>query len=549
MKVALAQINPTVGDIEGNCQKIADFHQRAVAAGAELTVFPELALVGYPPLDLVSRDDFVERCHQALGQLATQLAGVPALVGCVLRNPEASGRPIQNAAVLLADGQLRFVQAKSRLPSYDVFDEERYFEAAQEQKPLEIGGQKIGVTICEDIWAGPEDDRRRYPFDPVAELATQGVDFLVNLSASPFHAGKGKEREEVARSAAAKASVPLLLVNQVGGNDSLLFDGRSLAIAADGRVFARAEAFSEDLIIADLETGKGDMRPEASEGEAELFRAIVMGLRDYMEKCGFTRAVLGLSGGIDSAVTAVLAAEAAGAYRVQTLAMPSPYSSPHSRRDAEELARRLEIDCAAIPITPMLDAYRQSLSAAMGDIKASLTEENLQARIRGALVMAFGNQQGALALATGNKSELATGYCTMYGDMAGGLAPIGDLLKGQVYQMANFINRQEEIIPRRIIERPPSAELRPDQCDQDSLPPYEQLDAILALHLTERLGQDAIVAHGYPTEVVSEVIQMVARTEFKRRQAPPVLRVTRQAFGEGRRIPIARGLMRKSPAK
>ncbi len=544
MKIALAQINPTVGDLAGNCEKIVRFHERAIEAGADLAVFPELAVTGYPPLDLIVRDGFLKKCAAGLRTLATKLERIPALVGCVIPNAAPEGRPAINAAVLLSGGELRATQAKSRLPTYDVFDEDRYFEPAAERKPVELGGQRLGITVCEDIWDGPEEDRPRYQVDPVADLVGQGVKLIINLSASPFFEGKAKLREGRLRSIASKHGVPVVLVNQVGGNDSLLFDGRSLAIGSDGRVLARAEAFREDLVMVDLDASTGDVRPSPAEGPAELFGAIVMGLRDYMDKCGFKRTLLGLSGGIDSAVTAVLAAEAAGAERVYALAMPSHYSSPHSRRDAERLCENLGMRFFDVPIEKVLDAYRETLRDDLDDVSGTLTEENLQARIRGAMLMAFANNKGALALATGNKSELAVGYCTLYGDMVGGLAPIGDLLKTQVYDIAEYINRQTEVIPRRIIERPPSAELRPEQKDSDSLPPYDVLDPILDLYITEGLGAEAIVAKGHPRAIVEDVIRMVELSEFKRRQAAPVLKVTRRSFGAGRRIPIARGLGR-----
>jgi NAD+ synthase (glutamine-hydrolysing) len=542
MKAALAQINPTVGDLEGNSEKILDFHRQAKLAGAELVVFSEMALSGYPPLDLLGRPAFVERCEKALSNLAGRLKGPPALLGTVLPNPVPEGRAVRNVAALLAEGKVRFVQAKSRLPTYDVFDEDRYFEPAAERQAVEVGNKRVGVTICEDIWEGPQEGRSRYRLDPVGMLSAQGIDLLVNLSASPYHAGKGKEREELLRSIARGHGVPVIFVNQVGGNDSLLFDGRSLAMGPDGQLIARAEAFREDLVLADLDGGKGDMRPSAPEGEAEIFRALVMGLSDYMKKCGFSRAVLGLSGGVDSALVACLAAEAAGADRVLALAMPAPYSSPHSRTDAGELASNLGIDFEVVPIDPVLKIYREILEPGLGEVEKTLVEENLQARIRGAVVMAYANRSGALALATGNKSELAVGYCTLYGDMVGGLAPIGDLYKTQVYRLAEYINRHNQVIPSRIIERPPSAELRPDQTDQDTLPPYDLLDPVLEMIIAQAQDRGAIIAAGYPPEQVERIVRMVELSEFKRRQAAPVLRVSRRAFGAGRQIPIARGL-------
>jgi NAD+ synthase/NAD+ synthase (glutamine-hydrolysing) len=493
-------------------------------------------------MDLLARSSFVQRCEQALHQLAASLKDLPTLVGSVLPNTDPEGRPVYNTAALLADGELQSIHIKTRLPTYDVFDEDRYFEPASHRVPAEVGGLRVGVTICEDIWEGPEQGRHRYKVDPVEDLDAQGIDLLVNLSASPFHAGKGKEREDSLAGLAVRLKKPVLLVNQVGGADSLLFDGRSLGVAPTGKMIARAEAFQEDLVLVDIQKAAGEMRPAAPEGEAELFRAIVMGIRDYMEKCGFRHLVLGLSGGIDSAVCAVLAAEAAGADRVRALAMPSPYSALHSKSDAELLAGNLGVGFEVLPIESVLVAYRELLRPALGDVETTLTEENLQARIRGALIMAFANRHGALALATGNKSELATGYCTLYGDMVGGLAPIGDLLKTQVYRIAEYINRDAEIIPRRIIDRPPSAELRPDQTDQDELPPYDVLDPILERYVGDAESAAAIIKGGIPSDVVEKVIGLVERSEFKRRQSAPVLRVTRRAFGAGRQIPIARGL-------
>jgi len=542
MKVALAQINPTVGDLEGNSNKILDFHRQARLAGAELVVFSEMALTGYPPLDLLGRPAFVDRCEIALSDLAAQLKGSPALVGTVLPNPVPEGRAVRNVAALLAEGQVRSVHVKSRLPTYDVFDEDRYFEPASEWRPAEVSGKRMGVTICEDIWEGPVEGRKCYRLDPVRELSAQGIDLLANLSASPFRPGKGKVRENLLRSIARELGVPVLFANQVGGNDSLPFDGRSMAVGPDGKLIARAEAFREDLVLADLDSGQGDMRPSAPEGDAEIFRALVMGLSDYMKKCGFDRAVLGLSGGVDSALVACLAAEAAGADRVLALAMPAPYSSPHSRTDAEKLAQNLGIGFEVVPIDGILKTYRETLDPALGDVTATLVEENLQARIRGAVVMAHANQSGALPLATGNKSELAVGYCTLYGDMVGGLAPIGDLFKTQVYALANHINRHNQVIPRRIIERPPSAELRPDQTDQDTLPPYDVLDPVLEMIISQAQDASSITAAGYPADVVERIVRLVELSEFKRRQAAPVLRVSRRAFGAGRQIPIARGL-------
>jgi NAD+ synthetase len=541
MKVALAQINPTVGDLEGNKNKIIDWYQRALAKDSDLVIFPELAVCGYPPLDFMARPTFVKQCEFVLDELAQRLQPVDVILGVPLSNPKPEGRAVFNAAVLLSQGEVKSTHLKTRLPSYDVFDEDRYFEPASKRESASILGKKVGITICEDIWDGPETDRQLYKVDPIDDLAATNLDLIVNISASPFNAGKSKVRHELVATTAQKLNCPVVYVNQVGGNDSLLFDGNSIAVDKNGKLVGRAQAFGEDLIMVDFESGTGDLRPVGPQGIGELRQAIVMGIRDYMQKCGFKRLVLGLSGGIDSAVCAVLAVEAAGASNVSVLAMPSKYSSTISRDDAQRLAKNLGIGFTTIPIDSILEEYRQALKPGLGDVSATLSEENLQARIRGALVMAHSNHIGAMALATGNKSELAVGYCTLYGDMVGGLAPIGDLLKGQVYHLAELINQDQEIIPRRIIDRPPSAELRPDQVDQDSLPPYDVLDQILELVVTEGLDADSIVAKGYPQTTVEEVIRLVENNEFKRRQAAPVLRVTRRAFGAGRRIPIARG--------
>jgi NAD+ synthase (glutamine-hydrolysing) len=546
MRIALAQINPTVGDLAGNRRRIHDAYAQARAKGADLVVLPELALVGYPPLDLLARDDFVRAIERNVHELAAEISSPVLLLGAVLPNPETTGRPIQNVAVLISKGRIQSVHAKTRLPTYDVFDEDRYFEPAQTRSVATVGKTRVGIVVCEDIWPGPERGRTRYQNDPVADLAGQGIDVLINLSASPFHAGRCREREQLLAEIATRIGKPVLLVNQVGGNDSLIFDGASLAVSPDGSVRMRARSFNEDLVLFDLAAGEGDLRDPPPDGPQELAEALILGLADYLKKCGFTRVVLGLSGGIDSAVVATLAVKALGPSNVRALSMPSPYSAGFSQADAEELAKRLGIDCFRTPIDAILDTYRQQLHAALGPIELSLTDENLQARIRGALVMAHANSLGALALATGNKSELATGYCTLYGDMAGGLAPLGDLLKRQVYALAEYFNHPDEIIPRRIIDRPPSAELRPNQTDQDSLPPYPVLDEILDLFVTEGLDPEQITARGQDPRVVAEVIRLLEISEFKRRQAAPVLRVTRRAFGAGRQIPIARGQSRRA---
>ncbi|RLB56197.1 MAG: NAD+ synthase [Deltaproteobacteria bacterium] len=539
MKVALAQINPVIGDFSGNAGKVVDCYRRAQERGAELVVFSELCLCGYPPLDLLARRDFLLRCEAELDELAARLGPVPALVGCATLNPGPVGRLACNSAVLMVAGRRRAQVAKTHLPSYDVFDEDRYFEPATGSQVLEVNGRRLAVTICEDIWPGP-GRRPLYHRDPLEQLAGQQPELLVNLSASPFELGKSRQRLQLLADQARRLGVPAVLVNQVGGNDELLFDGRSLAVSGTGKLLARAGAFVEDLLLVDLDAEQQLLRPAPDDGPAELRAALAMGISDYARKCGFERAVLGLSGGIDSAVCAVLAADALGADNLQLLAMPSVYSSPQSAALAEQLARRLGARLEKISIQPVLDGFLEQLAAPLGRVRQTLVEENLQARIRGTLVMAFANHRDALALATGNKSELATGYCTLYGDMAGGLAPIGDVLKTQVYQLARHCNEGGQIIPPAIIERPPSAELRPGQLDSDSLPPYRQLDQVLRLYLDEGLGQAQIVEKLGDGGLVERVLSLVERTEFKRRQAAPVLRVTRKAFGQGRRIPMAR---------
>jgi NAD+ synthetase len=546
MRIALVQFNPVVGDLAGNARRIREWHRRAAAAGAQLAVYPELALCGYPPLDLLSRGEFIAEAERELAELAAGLGPVPAVVGTVLANPSPRGRPLFNVAALIRDGRVEATQPKTNLPTYDVFDEDRYFEPAAERRVVTLGPWRLGLLVCEDIWDGPEPGRERYPADPVADLARQGVDVLINISASPFHRGRGRERERQIAEVARQARVPVLLVNQVGGNDGLIFDGRSLACDENGSLLARAESFREDLVLLDLATRTSERRPSPVEGAAELMAALKLGLADFAAKCALERAVMGLSGGVDSAVVAVLAAEALGPDRVRALAMPSQYSSPHSQGDAERLARRLGVEFFVEPIGPALEAFRAMLLPELGDVRATLTEENLQARIRGTLVMAHANRLGALALATGNKSELATGYCTLYGDMAGGLAPIGDLWKHEVYELARHINREQEIIPQRILERPPSAELRPNQTDQDTLPPYDVLDAVLDQYLTRGLAPEEIVRRGAEPATVARLVAMLEKSEFKRRQACPVLRVSPRAFGAGRQIPIARRLPRGS---
>jgi NAD+ synthetase len=541
MKIAAAQINPTVGDIAGNVDKILTYVGRAKELGAQLVVFPELSLTGYPPRDLLERASFVEANIHALGELASKVRDVAALVGFVEKNLSAEGKPLYNAAALLDQGEIAYVTFKSLLPAYDVFDEARYFEPAAGAAPLKIGGQKVALTICEDIWneelAGP----RRYARDPLAEMAKKKFQLILNMSASPWSLGKDRQRLELLKSHAKTYNVPVICVNQVGGNDELVFDGNSVAVDPQGNIIAQAKPFEEDLILIDLDYGAGDQRGQNLSDPEAAYRALVLGTRDYAHKCGFKKAVVGLSGGVDSAVTAVIAAEALGPENVLGVMMPSIYTSEASKADAEALARALGLEYKVISIQPMFDAFMDEFQKLFKGLPADTTEQNVQARIRGTLLMALSNKLGHLVLSTGNKSELATGYVTLYGDMAGGLAVLSDVPKTLVYRIAReVINRDREAIPAGTLTRPPSAELRHNQKDSDDLPDYEALDAVLKAYVEEGRAPEDIVASGLPREVVEKVVRLVERSEFKRRQAPVGIRVTSKAFGTGRRFPIAR---------
>jgi NAD+ synthase (glutamine-hydrolysing) len=559
-RIALAQIDTTVGDFAGNAAKIREATQLARAAGATLVMFPELAVCGYPPRDFLDMPEFLERAARTVADLAAHAdwsRGVSVVVGY----PEApSGAPppgVYNAAALIEGGRVAAVGRKSLLPTYDVFDETRYFLAAVRSTTAaaEAAGLRIGLSICEDIW----NDKRfwvkpRYARDPIAELRGEGAALVVNISASPYGMGKPALRTRMVGASAARHGAPIAYVNQVGGNDALVFDGGSMLVGADGRVLARAPLFEEAVLVVGLDGGTPQVRhlPSAAllpahatpDAEAdEVYRALVLGLRDYARKCGFRSAVIGLSGGIDSALTACLAADALGPANVYGVAMPSRYSSSHSREDAAELARNLGIRFSEISIEPMHVAYLEQLGAALRHPLCDLAAQNVQARIRGQILMAISNEEGSLCLSTGNKSELAVGYCTLYGDMAGGLAVIGDLPKTLVYRVARAANARAGrlLVPERTFTKPPSAELKPDQTDQDTLPAYDELDDILAAYIEERLPFDAIVARGHQPDVVRRVLRMVITSEYKRRQAAPVLKVTAKAFGEGRRLPIAHG--------
>ena len=542
MRIALAQINPTIGDFAGNVDRIAAAAQAGRARGAKLVVCPELSVCGYPPMDLLDHRSFVAANIEALNRLRQRLpSGLGVVVGHVAPNPTGVGKTLYNAASLLADGAVVGSQAKSLLPTYDVFDEARYFEPAAACRPVPFAGQRLGLTICEDIWwESAPDPSGAYARDPVAEQTRAGATMMLAPSASPYHLGKPAVRSALLARVAAASGCPVLYANAVGGNDGLIFDGQSLACAADGRLIHRSPGFREDVAVVD--TDSTERAAPAGDDYREVEAAIGIGLRDYLAKTGHDRVCLAVSGGIDSAVVAAVAARQLGAERVTAFALPSRYSSAGSRRDAEELARALGIDLHVLSIEPAFAAFLRTLAPVFAGRPPDTAEENLQARIRGALVMAFANKTGALALATGNKSELATGYATLYGDMAGALAPIGDLWKTQVYALARRINRDGPIIPDATIDKPPSAELRPGQLDSDSLPPYEVLDAILQRYVERSEGAGQIVAAGFEPGLVDRVLRMVGQAEHKRRQAATVIKVSPRAFGPGRRFPIARAM-------
>jgi NAD+ synthetase len=538
MKIGIAQINGIVGDFPGNAKRLLAAYRECTAAGAELVVSPEMALVGYPPRDLVFKSRFVPLCLQALDDLAAEIGEVPLLVGYIDENNTGKpGKPFRNAAAWLENGAVRHRIWKTLLPSYDVFDETRYFEPNERSEPVEWRGRRIGVTICEDLWTEDFLQRPLYNRDPAAELKSAGIDLLLNLSASPFQLGKPEARRAMLGDVARKAGVPVVYCNAVGAQDELIFDGHSLVVAADGTVLRQLDGFREQCSVADP-FHDSPSEPAREDPAAHLHRALVLGVRDYVAKCGFRSVCLGLSGGIDSALTAAVAAEAIGPENVRGLTMPSGYSSSGSVDDSLALARNLGIDCRTVPIGEAFEAVKHSLAGVFEGREEDVTEENLQARLRGMFLMALSNKFGHLLLTTGNKSELAVGYCTIYGDMSGGLAVIADLPKTMVYEVSRWINREREIIPWNTIEKPPSAELRPDQKDQDTLPPYEILDAILRHYIEEHMSASEIVALGFDETTVRWVLRRVDLNEWKRQQAAPALRVTSKAFGMGRRIPI-----------
>jgi len=537
MKVGLAQINTTVGDFAGNAALILSAYRKLVADGAELVVTPELSITGYPPQDPIFAGDFVDRNLATLREIHTQVGEVPLIVGFIDRNLTGHGKPFFNAAAFLRKDHDPDVVHKRLLPTYDVFDEDRYFEPGAPSEPVEFAGKKIGITICEDLWTPEFLPGPLYRVDPPGELVDKGADLLINLSASPFQYGKPARRPQMLKSQAQRLKVPIYYCNAIGGNDQLVFDGHSLVLSADGARSQELAGFAEELTIIGEPTDP--ILPDHRDDLLELYQALVLGLRDYFRKCGFKSAVLGLSGGIDSALTAVLAVEALGKDHVIGAAMPGPYSSEGSVKDAHLLAQNLGIRCLELPITESFTVLRSGLKAAFEGRPEDATEENLQARLRGVTMMALSNKFGSLLLTTGNKSELAVGYCTLYGDMCGGLAVISDLPKTLVYALSRWINREREIIPADTIEKPPSAELRPDQTDQDTLPPYDLLDAVLALYVEENLPVREIVSRGYEEALVRRITALVDRNEYKRKQAAPGLKVTGRAFGMGRRLPLA----------
>jgi NAD+ synthase (glutamine-hydrolysing) len=541
VKIALGQINPTIGDFSGNSKKIIEFARKAQAAGAHMVVFSELAVCGYPPRDLLEKPAFVARSQKVVQEIAAAVPEISIVTGFVSPAAVETGKSVMNSAAVLRGGKVQFVQSKMLLPTYDVFDELRYFDPASSQKVLPYCGKQLALTICEDAWNDKHFwHRRLYNVDPVDELLHAGANLVLNISASPFHIGKRELRYNMLRTIAVDNKVPVVFVNQVGGNDNLVFDGSSLVIAPDGSIVAQAKSFEEDLVLVDTETLKGDFHEQIDGEEAPAYAALVLGTRDYVRKCGFRTVIIGLSGGIDSALTAAIAVDALGKENVTALAMPSQYSSEHSVKDARELACNLGIRFEVVPIGSIFSCYRQSLGPLFAGLPDDVTEENIQSRIRGNLLMAMSNKFGHLVLTTGNKSELGVGYCTLYGDMVGGLGVISDVPKTMVYRLSRYVNSHKPVIPVSTLTKPPSAELRPGQQDSDTLPPYEILDNILEdyvedYHTAEQIASD----RGYDISLVREVIRMIERSEYKRQQAAPGIKITPKAFGFGRRFPIA----------
>lgn len=540
MKIGVLQLNSTIGDYEANRKKLVAAYETVVQRGAEFVIAPELFLCGYPPRDLLLRADFIDANLNALAETARNIGDVPLCVGFVDKNSARPGRSLFNSAAVLHEGRIVWRQNKSLLPTYDVFDEDRYFEPAKSTAPFEFKGRKLGITICEEVW-NDEDfwPDRLYRRDPVKELVTQGADLILNISASPWHVGKENTRLAMLQRVARDERVPLVQVNIVGANDELIFDGHSVALNRQGEVLALAKGFAEDVLVVEVDGNTPGLKPNWPVKEEQLFKALSLGIGDYVYKCGFKSVVLGLSGGIDSAITAVLAVDALGASNVMGVAMPARYSSSGSLTDAEALAKNLGIRYEVLPIESSFKAMEGQLAKVFAGTKPNESEENIQSRLRGVTLMALSNKFGALVLTTGNKSEMAVGYCTLYGDMCGALAVIADVFKTDIYKTSRWINRDRVFIPMDSITKPPSAELRPDQKDQDSLPEYNVLDAILQAYVVENLSKAEIIQQGFAAEVVNDVINRVTFSEYKRRQAAPGLKVSPRAFGMGRRIPIA----------
>jgi NAD+ synthase (glutamine-hydrolysing) len=543
MKIAIAQLNPTIGDIANNAQQIIAAATTAAQNNVRLLLTPELSLCGYPPRDLLLYPGFIEAMAQQLITIAKQLPKeIAILVGTIEINPHATAKgqkPLFNSMALLDGGEIKQIFHKRLLPTYDVFDEDRYFQPGYEANYFSLDSLKIGVTICEDLWNDEQFwGKRSYEINPIEELANLKVDLIVNLSASPYSVGKQKLREQILCHGATRYQIPMIYVNQIGGNDDLIFDGNSIACNRQGEIICRAKSFESDLVIVEWESPLAPLSKERNLNR-EIFAALVLGVKDYARKCGFTRAILGLSGGIDSALVATIAAEALGAENVLGVLMPSPYSSTHSITDALDLVNNLGIDSQQIAIESAMQTYDKLLAPLFADTEFGIAEENIQSRIRGNLLMAIANKFGYLLLSTGNKSEMAVGYCTLYGDMNGGLAVIADVPKTRVFEMCKWLNREREIIPTNIITKPPSAELKPGQKDADSLPPYEILDDILDRLICQHQSASEIIQAGYDSSIVTKVIKLVTRAEFKRKQSPPGLKVTDRAFGTGWRMPIA----------
>jgi len=548
MKIFIGQINPTVGALSSNAELIRNAYDQGVRAGADLVMVTELAVTGYPPRDLLDREVFVNAALEVRDAIVSMTGNTALLFGCITRNESWCGKPLHNSAILAQNGKIVLQQHKVLLPTYDVFDEMRYFEPGESVRTADVAGMRVGMTICEDFWFDDEIlGTKLYCHNPVDQLARQRAQVLLNISASPFNSGKRKSRYELFSEIAKRYRIPLVYVNQVGGNDELLFDGSSIVIDENGKTIFCAPSFEEHHTLIDLRGEPCDSVIALDQAQ-EIGRGLILGLRDYIRKCGFEDVVIGLSGGIDSAVTAAIAVEALGKEHVTGIGMPSKFSSKSSLDDACALARNLGIAFPVVPIESIYGPYEESFNKLFNNNVFDTTNENVQARIRGNILMAWSNRTGALVVSTGNKSELAVGYCTLYGDMAGGLALLGDVYKTTIYKVANWINRNREIIPRSSITKPPSAELRPNQTDQDTLPPYEVLDGILRLYVEEWQEVDEIVAAGYDRALVENILRAVDTNEFKRRQAAPTIRVSEKAFGSGRQMPIAQR-WRREPAR